>query len=335
MLKLILAAENNLEQPLVGATSGVLPGQTVIQSFGDLLEDREPPPSPDAPNADQGSSGLAGATILLAKAMVGAGSAALPFAFARLGILISLGFLFLVAFMTHYSIEALAMATLVTGKPSYPATVVTVLGKSASTLLELSLVLRCAGLMVVYIVIATDILAGGNSLPGILCDILGDAGEGWCDARQPIALVLTATALTYLVMPPKLSAARATSLIGLSAAGLWATVTVALAAVSWFSGTSYPIHWLPDVELLSGGSFASRAVAMLSTLPVIATAYTCQMTVHFIMKELSNFSQTRITVVSAAAVTISTVFFLSVGMGSCSAFGQDVPADILELFNTE
>lgn len=190
------------------------------------------------------------------------------------------------------------MATIATGHTSYPSVVEAVLGKPSAVLLELSLVLRCAGLMVVYIVIATDILAGSKALPGLLCDVLGGLGSGWCDHRLVIAAVLSIFILVPLVTPKRLSAARATSIIGLSAAGLWACVTVAVAVLAWLSGESHAVQWLPSAKSLGGGSLTEQAITLLATLPVIATAYTCQMTVHFVMKDLETFNQTRMGVVS-------------------------------------
>jgi hypothetical protein len=47
---------------------------------------------------------------------VGAGAAALPRPFVALGLLLAGGFLLLVGYMTHWSIEALTLGTVVTGE---------------------------------------------------------------------------------------------------------------------------------------------------------------------------------------------------------------------------
>ena len=320
------------------------------RNLGSLHEPLLPPPSTDSPSANQPTStnepspptrgvalisqgtGLAGSIILLAKAIVGAGSAALPLAFARLGILFSVTFLLSIAFMTHFSLEALTLGIVTSGKPSYPAAVRALLGPSAASFLECCLVLRCAGLMIVYIVLSTDLLAGSKALPGLLCEIFG--GSGWCADRHLIARILTIVALAPLVAPKKLSSAKFTSILGISAVILWSLVTVAVAIAAMLQGIAYEPKWLPDSQALGGGSFTSQSIVALATIPVIATAYTCQMTVAFVVGELRNFTKNRMAVVSAGAVSLCSIVFLLVGLCSIAAFGSEVPADILELFST-
>lgn len=57
------------------------------------------------------------------------------------------------------------------------------------------------------------------------------------------------------------------------------------------------------------------------------------MTVMPIASELAPFSQSRMSLVSAGAVGLCTIIFVSVGLGSYAAFGKHVPADVLEAFN--
>lgn len=51
--------------------------------------------------------------------------------------------------------------------------------------------------MVVYIVIAADILAGSKHLPGVLCDVFGDAD--WCQNRTWVAIGVTVLVLIPIV----------------------------------------------------------------------------------------------------------------------------------------
>lgn len=291
------------------------------------------PPLTRVATITQGT-GLVGSTILLAKAIVGAGSAALPLAFARLGVLFSVTFLLAIAFMTHFSLEALTLGIVTSGRPSYPAAVRALLGPAPASFLELCLVLRCAGLMIVYIVISTDLLAGSQALPGLLCEIFGSPTTGWCGDRHLIAVILVNVVLAPLVAPKKLSSTKLTSILGLSAVIVWTVVTAVVAIAAAIKGIAYEPEWLPNPEALGGGSFASQSIVALATIPVIATAYTCQMTVAFVVGELRNFTTNRMAVVSAGAVGLCSLVFLVVGLGSITAFGHTVPADILELFST-
>lgn len=86
--------------------------------------------------------------------------AALPRAFALLGVGVASIFLLGMGYMTHFSIQALILGSVITGSLSYGQVVRTMLGQPAEVLLEASLVVRCAGLIVVYIIVAADQLAG-------------------------------------------------------------------------------------------------------------------------------------------------------------------------------
>jgi amino acid permease len=321
------ASEDPLREPLLPVAGGPAPGLLLLP--GARLVD----PAPDPQQLAAPRANLVASTVVLAKTIIGAGAAALPYAVARLGGLTAVAFLVAIAAMTHFSVPALTLGTLATGHASYPAVVQALLGPRAAAALDVALVLRCAGLIVVYLVLATDILAGGAGLPGLLCDLAGARGAGWCGRRRGVAAALAVGVLGPLVAPRRLAAARLSSAVGLGAAGAWAVVTVGLAGVAAASGAAHPLPWLPDARTLGGGSWGEQAVNLLATLPVIATAYTCQMTVHVIARDLEPFSQRRMRAVSAGAVTICTVFFLAVGIGSYVAFGADVPADVLEEFS--
>lgn len=324
---------DELEQPLLLPPT-VLPGTVDV----DVEVDDGDNPTPTAifASIDGGDTSLVGSIVLLSKAIVGAGSAALPLAFARLGIFFSVTFLLTVAFMTHFSLQALTQGLITSGRTSYPSAVHSLVGPSPASFLELCLVLRCAGLIVVYIVIAADLLAGSKSLPGLLCEIFGKhAHETWCADRHLAAGVVTVAILLPLVTPKKLSSATFTSFLGLSAVMLWTVVTAGVALTAGIDHKGVVPPLLPNPEALGGGNLASELIVALATLPVIATAFTCQMTVHFIAGGLRTFSTKRMSIVSAAAVSLCSLVFLTIGLGSIYAFGDRVPADILEMFSTK
>jgi amino acid permease len=82
---------------------------------------------------------------------------------------------------------------------SYPQVTKVLVGGVAGTLLEVSLILRCFGLCLVYVIIAGDMLAGSEGHPGLLCDVFG-AFNWWCDSR-PFAMA----AVALLVFVPLVS----------------------------------------------------------------------------------------------------------------------------------
>ncbi|PSC68607.1 Extracellular basic protease [Micractinium conductrix] len=287
----------------------------------------------DSPLSPPGA-GLLVSIAILSKTIMGAGMAALPRAFAMLGVLLAGGFLLLMAYMTHWSVESLTLGTMVTGHMSYPDVVRSLCGRSGSKLLALCLVCRCAGLMIVYIIVTADVLAGHAGAPGLVCDILGDCASGWCGSRELLAGGVALLCMAPLVAPKRLASTKVTSWLGLAAVTLWVCLTLALVGAAAAHGLAHPLRWLPDLAAFEGGA-VQVATQLVAVIPVLATAYTCQMTIHFIMRDLKPFSPRRVAIVSVSATAVCTVMFLTVAMGSLLVFGPGVPADVLTQFNAE
>ena len=239
--------------------------------------------------------------VILSKTIVGAGAAALPYSFQMLGLVPSLIFLGIVAFMTHYSVEALASSTVCTGSFSYPKCVQELSGMKASKLLDLALVGRCSGLMIVYIIVVADLLCGNSKLPGILPELFGPSFGN----RALVAGCVTVLILLPICTPKRLSKTKVSSAIGFISVVLWCLMTVILAGLALSKGEAHKVPLFPDWSHISNnahhGTLTKDVIILLATIPVIATAYTCQMTVHFVMKDLEGFSQQRMSHVSVCA----------------------------------
>lgn len=293
------------------------------------LLDEEPGPVFDP------KSGLASSTVVLIKTIIGAGSAALPFAFAQLGSVISVTFLVLVALSTHWSIQAITGGLLSSHVESYPKAVHLLVGSGSAVVLELCLVVRCAGLLIVYIVIAADILAGGKgSGDGIVCELFPSWNPS-CSDRALVSGVVVVFVLAPAVAPQSLrGAATYGSVLGLVAVGVWGLVTLVLLSTSLTSGIHHRVPWLPTQ--IEGETEFKHIVQVVATLPVIATAFTCQMTVAAIARELKNCTASRMSLVSRLAVTISLLVFTVLGLSSVAIFGlKDLPADIMKAFHSK
>lgn len=91
-----------------------------------------------------------------------------------------------------------------------------------------------------------------------------------------------------------------TSYIGLSAVLLWAGASLYLGLHACFShkvkGQCFPLPIWPHMT----GSLGEIWIKVLATLPVLATAFTCQMTIGFIMSSMRDYSQNRMEQVSVS-----------------------------------
>lgn len=172
-----------------------------------------------------------------------------------------------------------------------------------------------AGLMIVYLIIAADVLAGHEGAPGLLCDLFGGGtAAGWCADRRLAAGAIALAVIAPLVTPKRLASTAITSWIGLAAVATWAAVTLGLAGAAAVQGKAHAPHLLPDLEAFSGGKAQVRrqggcrvgaerkrpsqhntlawqqphprcplapqiATQIVAVIPILATAFTCQMTV--------------------------------------------------------
>lgn len=65
--------------------------------------------------------------------------------------------------------------------------------------------------------------------------------------------------------------------------GVWCAITIALAAAAVLQGAAHALPMLPDVAAL-GSSWLEVGNELAAIIPIIGTAYTCQMTMHFVMQ---------------------------------------------------
>ena len=73
----------------------------------------------------------------------------------------------------------------------------------------------------------------------------------------------------------RLSATAVTSYVGTAAVAIWAAATVALAVTAGIKGQAHRVSLLPDWADL-GTSDLSKVVDICAIIPIIATAFTCQ-----------------------------------------------------------
>jgi hypothetical protein len=68
----------------------------------------------------------------------------------------------------------------------------------------------------------------------------------------------------------------------MAAVVIWAISTIVLLGAAILKGAVKGTDLLPDTEAFGGG-LGSATLQVLGIIPILATAYTCQMTVHFVV----------------------------------------------------
>lgn len=80
-----------------------------------------------------------------------------------------------------------------------------------------------------------------------------------------------------------ITSAAATSYIGLAAVVVWAVSSVILLVAALVRGLEKGTSLFPDASAYAGGPSAA-VLQVLGIVPILSTAYTCQMTVHFVVR---------------------------------------------------
>ncbi len=82
--------------------------------------------------------------------------------------------------------------------------------------------------------------------------------------------------------PTQLQSTAWSSWVGMTGIAVWCTITMLLTLAALIQGHAFPLPVLPDVGQL-GRSWWEVGNELAAIIPIIGTAYTCQMTMHFVM----------------------------------------------------
>lgn len=83
--------------------------------------------------------------------------------------------------------------------------------------------------------------------------------------------------------PLQLQSTAWSSWLGMAGIAVWCTITILLSLAALVQGRAFAWPLLPDVAKLGSG-WLQVGNELAAIIPIIGTAYTCQMTMHFVMK---------------------------------------------------
>jgi sodium-coupled neutral amino acid transporter 2 len=257
--------------------------------------------------------------------MLGVGLLALPKVTSLLGIGTTLIFLVFLAFLTYLSLHYCTTASSRTGIVRYSDLVRDQTGLFGQTLLDLSLIVNGAGILIVASIVIGDILVGSAELEGLLSSACGD--------RSTVLAVVTVVLIFPLVSVTRLQTLAGASVLGVAAVVGWALLTLLLFIIA---GTNDKLHhmnwWLSRQSKFVGRGFES-AVQLIATLPVILLAFICQMSLHGVLRDLQYVRGRQIDKVALTALMITVFSYAAIGIFSYGVFGKNVSPDVLQNFS--
>ena len=258
------------------------------------------------PNNNNKHLSTVGAVSNLCSATLGAGVLALPYALKQAGLVWGAVLLLISAISTLYSLQLLVTACHVLHEYTYEGIVQTCLGKRARTITEISILLFCGGCAVAYVITVGDIL-GALHLPRQVCMILV-----WTTTMFPLSLLKTMTSL------------QAASGVGIFSIGL--LVVVAIIHLLHDSKEQQQQQMLPSFESLLWP--ANGMTSVLMACPLVLFAFSCQVNVCAIYKELND--KPHMTRVLWVAVTVCAILYTAISLAAYLDFTTSVQPNVLQ-----
>ncbi|KAG2278736.1 hypothetical protein Bca52824_061291 [Brassica carinata] len=247
---------------------------------------------------------FSGAVFNLATTIIGAGIMALPATMKILGLVLGITMIVVMAFLSDASIEFLLRFSKVKKSRSYGGLMGDSFGKPGKVLLQVAVLVNNIGVLIVYMIIIGDVLAGktedGIHHYGVL---EGWFGHHWWSGRLAILIITTLGVFAPLACFKRIDSLRFTSALSVALAVVFLIITAGISIMKFINGGVAMPRLLPDVSDLT--SFLN----LFTVVPVLVTAFICHYNVHNIQNELDDETQIK-PVVRSALVLCSSVYIM-------------------------
>ncbi|KAL8224321.1 hypothetical protein R6Q57_019796 [Mikania cordata] len=279
-------------------------------------------------NHEFNGASMSGAVMNLSTTIIGAGIMALPATMKVLGLGLGIVVIILVAVLTEATVKILLRFSRAGGADSYGGLMGDAFGDLGKKMLEACVVVNNIGVLVIYMIILGDVVAGSSSNgvhhPGLL---EGWFGPCWWTGRVFVLLVITLGVFVPLASLKRMDSLSVTSGLAVALAVVFLIVTAGIAIFKLAAGSLPMPRLLPDITGINS------VWNLFTAVPVLVTAYICHFNVHPVRNELENPSLiepiVQISLVLCTFVYIMTSFFGFI------LFGDSTMGDILSNFDSD
>jgi sodium-coupled neutral amino acid transporter 2 len=300
-------------------------GKQVVDEKAPLLPKRQ---EEDSGFDEFNGASFTGAVFNLSTTIVGAGIMALPATMKVLGLVLGIGVIVFMAFLTNASIELLLRFSRASKSTSYAGLMGDSFGKYGRIFLQTCVLINNIGVLIVYMIIIGDVLSGTSSSGTHHAGVLeGWFGAHWWNGRAFILLVTSLGIFAPLACFKRIDSLSFTSALSVALAVVFLVITVGIAVVKLIGGHVAMPRLLPDVTDLT--SFWK----LFTVVPVLVTAYICHYNVHSIDNELEDSKQIK-PVVRTALALCSSIYIMTSFFGFL-LFGDSTLDDVLANFDTD
>uniref|UniRef100_A0A803MTJ7 Amino acid transporter transmembrane domain-containing protein n=1 Tax=Chenopodium quinoa TaxID=63459 RepID=A0A803MTJ7_CHEQI len=253
---------------------------------------------------------------------------ALPATFKQLGLILGVTLIILAAFMTEFSIDMILRFSKAYKSNSYSSVAGDAFGVFGRTISQVCIIVNNLGLLVVYLIIIGDVLAGTvtkglSHHKGLMEEWFGQ--QWWWTSRSIWLLLTTCFVIAPLISFKRVDSLRYTSALSVGLAVVFVAITAGVAIVKLLEGTIKMPPLFPKV--VDQASFWK----LFTTIPVLVTAYICHHNVHPIENELTDPSQMK-SIVKTSLMLCSSVYVATSFFGFL-LFGEQTLDDVLANFD--
>ncbi|XP_071732268.1 amino acid transporter AVT6C-like [Rutidosis leptorrhynchoides] len=272
-------------------------------------------------------SSVSGAVFNVSTSIIGAGIMSIPATLKVLGIIPGFVVILIMGFLMEVTIEFLLRYTNHTGESdTYGGVMAESFGKFGSLSLQTCVVITNLGALIIYLIIIGDVLSGDQSDGVVHSGILQECfGFHWWNTRAYSVLFVVIFVMLPLVLLPRVESLGHASAVSILLAVIFVIIISGMAIYAMLEGKTQQLRLVPDFS--DGFSFFN----LFTTIPVMATALACHVTIHPVRAELVN--QSNMTSAVRISLILSAVIYLAVGFVGYLLFGDSIMADMLVNFD--
>ncbi|KAK9075413.1 hypothetical protein SSX86_003736 [Deinandra increscens subsp. villosa] len=274
-------------------------------------------------------SSISGAVFNVSTSMIGAGIMSIPATLKVLGLIPGFLVILVMAFLVEVTVEFLLRYTNYSGEANtYGGIMAESFGKFGSVALQICVMISNLGALIIYLIIIGDVLSGDQSDGVLHSGILQECfGFHWWNARAYSVLVIVIFVMLPLLLLPRVESLGHASAVSILLAVVFVVIISGMAVYAMVEGQTQPLKLVPEIDFSDGFSFFN----LFTTIPVIATAFSCHVTIHPVRAELENQSEMKSAV--RISLVLSVAIYIAVGFVGYLLFGDSIMADMLVNFD--
>ncbi|XP_024970307.1 amino acid transporter AVT6C-like isoform X2 [Cynara cardunculus var. scolymus] len=278
-------------------------------------------------NQISATSSISAAVFNVSTCMIGAGIMSVPATLKVLGIVPGFLVILIMAFLMEVTVEFLLRYTNYSGDANtYGGVMAESFGKFGSFALQICVMISNLGALIIYLIII-DVLTGNESEGVLHLGILQQCfGFHWWNSRAYSLLFVVIFVMLPLLLLPRVESLGHASAVSILLAVVFVVISSGMAIYALIEGQTQQLSLVPD---FSDGLLS--VFNLFTTIPVLATAFACHVTIHPVRAELEK--QSDMSTAVRISLVLSVVIYLAVGFVGYLLFGDSIMADMLVNFD--